>query len=276
MINIFEFMDFREYLRSYFEDRKKTDPKFSHRWLAGRLDLSTSNFIMLVMQNKRNLTSSLRQRISDVFKLSRKEADYFENMVNFCQAKGSKEKDFYFSRMTTLRKNTKVDKIQERQYEYYSRWYNPVVRELIANPDFKGSITDICKVLQPSITPAQAKRSIELLLKLGLIKKNGSRYEQSSSCIATDPEVNSLAVVNFHRAMGNLAVESLDRIPKNERNVTSVTVSMTKDEFDAVRKKIDDFRLELLALTDCSRPGQRVYQVNFQLFPVSKNTYKRS
>jgi uncharacterized protein (TIGR02147 family) len=271
MVNIFEFTDFRDYLKAYFEDRKKADPKFSHRWLAGRLDLSTSNFIMLVMQGKRNISPLLRSRISEVFKHSRKEAEYFENMVNFIQAKTGKEKDLYFSRMTALRKNVKVDKINEWQYEYYSNWYNPVIRELVTSPGFNGNPASLCRLLQPSITPKQAKRSIDLLLKLKMIKKAGSRYEQTSSIISTDPEVNSLAIVNFHRAMGTLAVEALDRVPKMERNITSCTMHITKELFDVMRNRIEDFRKEMLALADSTKDGERVYQMNFQFFPVSKN-----
>ena len=275
MVNIFEFTDFREYLRTYFANRKRIDPKFSHRWLASRLDLSTSNFIMLVMQGKRNLSPPVRSRMSEVFKHSRKEADYFENMVNFIQAKSGKEKDLYFSRMTALRKSVKVDRIKEWQYEYYSNWYNPVIRELVASQGFDGNPANLCKLLQPSITPKQAKRSIDLLVKLGMIRKAGSRYEQTNSVISTDPEVNSLAIVNFHRSMGTLAVEALDRKKKDERNITSVTININADTYDAVRKKIDDFRQELLALADSIPQGERVYQVNFQLFPVSKNTNTR-
>jgi uncharacterized protein (TIGR02147 family) len=275
MVNIFEFTDFREYLKAYFKDRKKADPKFSHRWLAGRLDLATSNFVMLVMQGKRTLSPLLRSRISDVFKHARKEAEYFENMVNFIQAKSGKEKDLYFGRMTALRKNVKVDKIKEWQYEYYSNWYNPVVRELVTSTGFDNSPESICKLLQPSITPKQAKRSIDILLKLGMIKKTGTRYEQTASLITTDSEVSSLAVVNFHHAMGNLAVESLERIPKTERNITSCTIQVTTEVFDIMRKKIDDFRQELLALTDSVKEGERIYQLNFQLFPVSKKLNTR-
>ncbi len=275
MVTIFEFTDFREYLKAYFVDRKNTDSKFSHRWLAGRLDLSTSNFIMLVMQGKRNLSPLVRSKISEVFKHSRKEAEYFENMVNFIQAKTGKEKDLHFSRMTALRKNVKVDKIKEWQYEYYSNWYNPAIRELVADPDVDADPENICKLLQPSITPKQAKRSIDLLCKLGMIKKTGSRYVQTAHLIATDPEVNSLAVVNFHRAMGNLAVESLERIPKAERNITAATIYVAADAFDEVRKKIDDFRQELLALADSVKRGDRVYQLNLQLFPLSKKRHPR-
>ena len=270
MVNIFKYTDYRKYLKAYFADRKKKDSRFSHRWLAQKLELATSNFIMLVMQGKRNLNRSLCFKISEVFKHSPKEASYFDNMVNFIQAKTNKEKDLYFSRMMALRKNIKIDKIEERQYEYYTNWYHPVIRELITSPDFNGDVKVLSKKLLPGISPTQVKKSIDILLKLGFIKKRGKRYIQSSPFITTGPEVNSLAVVNFHRIMGKLAVEALDRIPKQQRNITASTIYITQSTFDTIRKKIEAFRKELLTLADSDQKAERVYQLNFQLFPVSK------
>ena len=270
MVNVFDFTDYRNYLKAYFEERKKNDRKFSHRWLARQLDLSTSNLLWLVMKGKRNLSAALCHKIAAVFKLSRNETEYFENMVDFIQAKTNSEKDLYFSRMAGLRKKLKVDRIEERQYEYYSKWYNPVVRELVTSPEFNGEPNTLCKMLLPPITPSQAKRSIELLLRLGMIKKQNRRFIQTSPLISTGPEVDSLSVVNFHRATGNLAVEALDRVPKNERNITSSTIAITKAMYPSMVKKIEGFRQELLALADTANQGERVYQCNFQLFPVSK------
>jgi uncharacterized protein (TIGR02147 family) len=272
MVNIFDFTDYRAYLKAYFEARKKSDPKFSHRWLARRLDLSTSNLLWLVMQGKRNLTGTLCHKITEVFRLSRREAEYFENTVGFMQAKTNKEKDRYFSRMAIMRKKLKVDRIEERQYEYYTNWYHPVVRELVAGPLFNGDYEALSRMLQPSITPSQAKRSVELLLKLGMIKRQGGRYVQTSPLVTTGPEVNSLAVVNFHRAMGGLAVEALDRFPKNERNITSSTIFINAELYETIRKRIEDLRNELLSLAGSVEQGERVYQANFQLFPVSRTT----
>jgi uncharacterized protein (TIGR02147 family) len=270
MVNIFGFTDYREYLKAYFVDRKKYDYAFSHRWLARRLDLATSNFILLVMQGKRNLTQYLCHRIADVFKLSRAESDYFECMVNFSQAKSSSEKNLHFGRMATARKDSSVNKIEEHQYEYYSNWYNPVIRELVTSREFDGNPKTLARMLVPPITAAKAKRSIELLLKLGMIRPDGNRYVQTASLIATDREVNSLAVLNFHRSMGTLALESFDRIAKNERNITASTIYINEDQFDVIRVKIDALRKEILSLAE-NAAGERVYQINFQLFPLTKS-----
>jgi uncharacterized protein (TIGR02147 family) len=268
MPNIFEFTDYRKYLKAYFDERKASDPKFSHRFLARRLDLSTSNFIMLVMQGKRNLNPHLCFKFSELIGHKPKEASYFENMVQFGNAKSGKEKDTYFNRMMVLRKNLKVARIEESQYEYYSNWYNPIVRELVTQPEFAGDIEELCKSVVPSITLAQARKSIELLLKLGLIREKGEGYEQAAELVATDPEVTSVAVRKFHREMGRLGVEALDRIPKGERNITSCTLALTEEQFEILKRRIEEMRNEAISLAE--EGGQRVYQLNLQLFPVSK------
>ncbi len=275
MVNIFEYTDYRAYLKAYFEDRKLHDTRFSHRWLAQRLELSTSNFILLVMQGKRNLSGSLRLKLSEVFRHSPREADYFENMVNFAQARTAREEERHFSRMMALRGNAKVDTIEEARYEYYCNWYNPVIRELVTSPDFHGDVSKLAASLLPPITTARAKRSVELLVKLGFIRKEGERYVQTSKLVGTEPEVASVTVRNFHRAMGKLGVEALDRIPSRERSITSSTVYLSADAFETIRAKILELRKTLLALSDSEPSGERVYQVNFQAFPVTRNPKKK-
>lgn len=269
MKKLYEYIHYREYLKDYFEDRKKRDAKFSHRFLARHLGLAAPNFMMLVMQGKRNITRSLACRISEVLKHGDKEADYFENMVGFEQAKTNKEKDRFFSRMLILRRYCDIKKIEEPQYEYYSKWYNVPVRELVTYPDFKGNYKWLAKSLLPAISEPQARHAVALLLKLGLVKKKNKAYERSSRVIATDDEVNSLAIVNFHRKMAEIAGGALDAVPKNERDITSCTVNISEQSVQEIKKVLSEARKKVLSIAEGDASADRVYQLNFQLFPVS-------
>jgi len=271
-INVFQYTDYRAYLRACFDERKKNDRAFSHRFLCRRLGLAAPNFIMLVMQGKRNITRSLAFRISEEFKHRVKEAEYFESMVGFAQAKTTDEKDRCFTRMISLRKTTSVDKIDESQYEYYSNWYNLVVRELVTCPEFKGDYGWLAKNVRPPITPGQAKRSAKLLLKLGLIRKKGSGFVHSSAMISTGPDVTSLAVANFHKTMAERAAAAMNIVRKEERDMTACTVYISRTGFEEIKKTIAECRKKVLAITEADSPVDRVYQVNFQVFPVSRTT----
>jgi uncharacterized protein (TIGR02147 family) len=160
MISIFRYTDYRRYLADYFADRKKRDAKFSHRYLCRRLGLTAPNFIMMVMQGKRNLTRALAFSLSKELGHGEKETEYFEALVGFMQARTIREKDACFSRMAAMRRGRDVDKIEESQYEYYSNWYNLVVRELVTYPDFKGDFNWLARKVRPphNAFPGQALR----------------------------------------------------------------------------------------------------------------------
>lgn len=267
--NIFDYSDFRNYLKDVFKEQKKLNASFSHRYAAARLGLSTSNFLWLVMQGKRNLNPALCFKLSELFKHTPKESDYFENLVSLTQAKSHREKDRYFSRMMSMRKNSSAGKIDERLYSYLSNWYNAVVRELVTHKGFKKDFAALARRLRPRITESQARKSFELLLQLGLIKEKNGRFVQTDPILSTGPEVSSVAATNFHRTMGQLAIESLDSLSKDERNITACMVGLSKESYKQAVEAIADCRSRLLALAEAENDPTRVFAVNFQCFPVS-------
>lgn len=267
--NIFEYTDFRKYLKDVFKEQKDLNHSFSHRFAAEKLGLSTSNFLWLVMQGKRNLNPSLCIKLSELFKHSPKESDYFENMVNFAQAKSHQEKDRHFSRMISMRKNSSAGKIDEQLYVYLSNWYNAVVRELVTQKGFKKDYANLAKRVRPRITESQARKSFELLLELGLIKEKGGRFVQSAPIISTGPEVSSVAAIKFHKTLGNLAMESLDSHGKDQRNITASLVGLSKDSYKKAVDAIAECRSRILAIAEAEQSPSQVFAVNFQCFPVS-------
>jgi uncharacterized protein (TIGR02147 family) len=274
MIDVYEYADFRDYLKDYLADAKKRSPAFSHRFLAQKLGLSTPNLILLVMQGKRNLTPTIRYRLSEVLKHTKKEAQYFEHLVSFSQAKTHDERNMHYASMLELKRNIKTAPLEKQQYEYYSNWYNPVIRELVIGPDFSGDLKSLAKKVSPPITREQARRSIELLLDLGLIKKKGKSYVQTDPLVSTGPVADSVAVANFHRKTALLAAESFDRHTRQERTITSCTITLSEEHFQMLKREIADLRKKALELAEEPLPPNRVYQMNMQLFPVSKNIKK--
>jgi len=124
-------------------------------------------------------------------KLRKKEADYFESMVYFNEAKTLEEKRIYFERMMSLRK---LDASSSNPANSNSI---PMVlqrhTELIGIIRFKGDFSALARLLNPSIRPDQAEKAIRVLEDLKFIAKDGAgiyRLMQISSppgpkCILT-------------------------------------------------------------------------------------------
>ncbi len=269
MINIFEYADYRQYLRDLFDEKKRRSPAFSHRVLARQLGLSTSNYIMLIMQGKRNLNTDLRYKISTVFKHGTREAEYFEHLVNFGHAKTDSEKSYHFAHMLSMRKSLKLEVLRDSHYEYLSTWYNPVIRELVTDPEWNGDFQVLAKAVRPQITAAQAKKSVKLLLKCGLISLENGKYVQSSPVVSTEKGIVSMAITGFHREMSKRAFEILDSTDRENRSITGCTLHISRASFEAIREELAQCRSKILAIAQADDEADRVFHLNLQLFPVS-------
>ncbi len=269
MINVFDFSNHRVYLKEALAEKKSADSSFTHRYLCSKLGLRTSNFILLVIQGKRDLSSELAQRLAVIFGLQELESEYFLWMVLFAQSKTNLEKENYWKQMLTCRSRSQTAKILESQYEYYSHWYNPVIRELVAVSGIEWDARTLSTALKPKVPAVQVRHSIELLEKLGMIRREGNGWVKSSPDVSTSPEVHSVAVFQYHRELIQLANESLERDSGHERNFTSLTLEMNAQEYQLIVDMLTRFRKDSLGICGSTGPVDRVYQLNLHLFPVT-------
>lgn len=150
------------------------------------------------MEGKANLSKKSVFALAKTIGLKGKAFHYFENLVEFNQAKNPIHKSHFLSVLATYTKGKKARRIHENEYEFYSKWYHNTIRELVTIVVFKEDYNYLGRLVVPAITEYQAKKSVELLLGLGLIEKKGNLYKQTDKSITTGEEVVSTAVTNFH------------------------------------------------------------------------------
>ncbi len=267
---IFDYLDYRAFLRDMFQYRKEMKKAFSYRYFARRSGFSSPNFLKLVTDGARNLTNESIAKIAKGFRLNKKERDFFENLVFMNQAKSHEERNHYYRKMMAVKGFSDIRKLEKEAYEYFSKWYYPVIREVISFEHIAGSPEEIAGLLLPPITPKEAENALNLLEKLGLIRNNGGGWEKTSRALTTGPEVRSLAVANFHREMIRLGAESIERFGPQERDVTSVTVSVNRERMAELKEKTAAFRKEILEMACNDEDADQAVQVNIQAFPLTR------
>jgi uncharacterized protein (TIGR02147 family) len=267
---IFEFMDYREFLQYLFEEKKKIHDFYSYRLFSRKAGFKSPNFLKLVIDNERNLTKESVFKFAKAFDLNKKETDYFENLVFLNQSKTLEDKNRYLTRLMKHRVKKDVHTLESSQYEYYSNWYLPIVHEMITAHDFHDDFKKLGSMIIPAVTAQDVEKSIALLLKLDLVEKDiDGRYTKTYASLTTGPQVRSVAVANYHKAMIQLASESIERFPSEKRDITSVTLSVSEETCDIIKHKLQALRKELLALAESESAPRKVIQVNLQLFPLS-------
>ena len=273
---IYDYMDYRVFLNDMFRFRKNKDKYFSYRYFSNKAGFSSPNFLQLVIEGKRNLTNTSLAKIAKGFGLKKQEREFFENLVIMNQAKDHEEKNHYLKKMMSIRAYTKVRIIDKKGYEYFSKWYNPAIREIVLFGERNFTSEQIASTLSPKITPKEAERALNLLLELGLIEKDkDGLWQQSDLALSTDPEVMSIAVANFHREMLKLAAESLERYPANERDITGLTLRVNSGSMAEIKKRIARFRKELLEFAFDEQDSDQVIQISLQAFPLTKKDKRK-
>jgi uncharacterized protein (TIGR02147 family) len=272
MVDIFQYTDYRKFLLDFYEAEKTRNPHFSHRYVAQKVGFTSSGFFSKIIQGKTNISNELALQFVDFLKLKKVEAEYFTLLVFFNQAKSHAEKKRWFEKIVAFSKS-KVKVVEVSQYEFFDKWYYVALRELFSFYKFKGDYDELAKTIDPPISPAQAKKGVLLLEKLNLIKKDDNGYYvQTDTLLSTGYDVRSVAINNFQLATLDLAKESIDRFPKEQRDISTLTLSFSNELYSTIHEKLKAFRREVLELVkNDPKAADKVYQVNFQIFPLSRN-----
>jgi uncharacterized protein (TIGR02147 family) len=70
--------------------------------------------------------------------------------------------------------------------------------------------------------------------------------------------------------MNELAIKSYDTSAIYERLCTSTTLSISEETFKLIMLRAREFRREIMELAQIDKEPDRVYQMNINLFPVSR------
>ncbi|MFP4421629.1 MAG: TIGR02147 family protein [Desulfococcaceae bacterium] len=269
--NIFDYLDYRAFLKDVFAFRKRQAAKFSYRFLSRRAGFKSPNFLKLVAEGQRNLGLESIAKVAKGLDLKRTEEEYFECLVRMNQARSHDEKNRFYRKMMSVKGVGTVRKLENAAFEYFSRWYIPVVRELLLFGDRKSTPEDVAPLLSPSITPAEARHAVSILLSLELIQKSPEdRWEPVETNLTTGPEIQSLVIANYHREMIRLASESMERFPSEERDITALVLSVRPDRMGEIKQKTAEFRKALLEIATETEDPDQVVQVNIQVFPLTR------
>ncbi len=269
-VHVFNYLDYRAYLRDFYQQQKEEGRSFSFRAFAQRAGIRSFNFLQLVMKGQRDLSAEMATHFARGCGLKEHEADYFCELVAFGQAKTSEERNRAYERLGRFRQFRAAHKLEPAQSAYHGTWYIPAIRELAALPDFCDDPKWIASALRPSISPAQAREAVETLCELGLLVRDPSgKLRQSEALLTTGPGPLGHHAVNYLRVMMEQAARALDDVPRDERDISALTLCVSERSFEQIKERIDSFRQELLQLAEIDRPRDRVIQIGFQLFPLS-------
>jgi uncharacterized protein (TIGR02147 family) len=269
--NIFNYLDYRQYFFDMIVYSNRELPEFSFRAVAKCLGSRSKVFLRKIMDKKIDVTMSNVRALAKYFKLTEKEKEYFQSIVAFEQASKLKEKDRFLQKLLELRQYPAITTIGEDQYNYFSSWYMPVVRELVTSPCYNDDPQWIADRIIPAVSLEEINNALKLLVSLKLISRDGKKgkWKLTNRVISSTPEVLSRAAIKYHADAIDLGRDAIGRFESNKRDIRSVTLKLSKTGFIAMKKRLEGFWRELLAASDTQPDADQVFTINMQLFPAS-------
>ena len=105
MADIYNYYDYREFLRDFIPEEKKKNKSLSQRKIHQQLGISpSSGFIANVLSGKQHFTMAQAVKLAEILNLASDHTLYFKSMLSFARAKSIEEKNRCFEAMNVMRK----------------------------------------------------------------------------------------------------------------------------------------------------------------------------
>lgn len=275
---VYEYENYRRFLRDYFKEQKALRATFSHRNFARRAGFSSSSFCAHVIEGKRNLTEKSVKKMIRGLRLSGRAAAFFESLVFYNQAKTIEDRENRFREMERLRKASEFYKINQDQFAYYDEWYYPVIRELVVHSDWGGDYDRLALLVRPAVSPEKARKAVHTLLDIGLLVENSDGTFSQKHQSVTAGGVPSAVTRKVRKEYLLRALEATEELSVDRRHISGLTVAMSEEQYRKTMQMIDELRIKILREAEAEDESlvDGVYQVNFQAFPLTKKSIRRA
>jgi uncharacterized protein (TIGR02147 family) len=269
-----DYLNYREYLRNYYELKKNEGVGFSYTVFANQAGFKSRNFLRDVINGNKNLSSESVFKVQNVLKLGKKDFKYFNALVQYNQASDEEEKSHCFDVVMSMAGNHEVWRVRREQFEFYSRCFHNSLREFLRFHIGPVSAEGLSNILRADVSPKEVKHSLELMCDLGLLRQEGDSYTPVNEAITTGDEVLSQAIMDFHKENLRLAGRSLIDVDAKERDVSCLVLGVSDQSFAKIKEKMQAFRKEIAALSDAEASPDRVIHVAMQAFPTTYSVDK--
>lgn len=273
MMPVFNYTDYHLFLKDLYEERKAATG-LSWRGFDRLVGFKSASYLKLVCEGKTKLSVVGAQRVAKAFEFNKIQADYFCAMVVYCNTPVEKKRIAALQQMQSIIEDNKIRVVGNDDYNYYSSWWNPVLRELA--PRLPSALPIIVAgMFYENVTPEDVQRSLDFMVRAGFLKK-GKRhtYSQLDRGIQGSSEMIPKAIRNMHKQMAEFAVKAIENFPKTDRNFSGLTIAASKSTYNQIVKELNACRKKVADIVSAADEGDRIFRLNMQLFPVTKEIGK--
>jgi uncharacterized protein (TIGR02147 family) len=275
MPTVFDVMDYRDLLHSYYEERKSQMPLYSYRMLGSKLGLDASQ-LFRILQKEQHLPSRCVPMAKDMLCLTGRPAEYFDLLIAASRSRSQQKKQELLDKAFALR-DVRRHELSEKELQFLGQWWIATVRALLEVTRGNADPALIARSIIPPITEDQAREAIELLKDLGMVTRLPSeKLALAETHLTVSGPAKAQAVRQFQKQVMQLGANSLDTIPVEQRDISTLTMAVDEECLQELKEMAREFRRQVQKrVEECAGPD-RIMHLNMALFPVAQKQEART
>lgn len=256
---------YKEILLDELKRRHQKNSKYSLRTLASDLEIS-SGFLSQIISGKRYPSEEKAYEISRLLGISQENQQQFINSIRCEKVHNPKVRRAIRLEMRHVLSDNSFRQIEKPQISVFSHWFCPAILEILTMPNADTTCDGVARRL--GLSHIETSVALERLVQVGLVTERGGVFSKIHGNITT-PFISSLALRRHHESVLMKAKESLQQLPFEERDASSVTMCIDPKKIPEARQRIQNFRRELMEFLE---EGNRshLYMMHINLFRADK------
>ncbi|XGC80712.1 TIGR02147 family protein [Bdellovibrio bacteriovorus] len=243
-----------EFLLTEYQRRRNQAPNLTNAQFAKMLGIPSSRLSDYI-NGRRIMTTTMGKQVIKGLGLPDVDFEHLKNLIEFDKKK-----------IKTLAPETQL---KEDEFAVVCDWYHFAILALVPLKNFQPSAQWIADRINIPVEVAHA--AIERLVRLGLLSVEDGKFIVTHKQLETTHNIPSESLRRSHKQSLVQVIDNLDRVPVEMRDVTSITFPMNRKKIPEAKRLIKNFRRKMATLMT-QGPKTDVYNLNVQLFPVTKVT----
>jgi uncharacterized protein (TIGR02147 family) len=265
-MTIFEYRDYRRFIRDNIETQRNINPKHSLIYYSKRIK-SSDTYLKLVVSGKRSLSTDNAILLAKAFNLTPAEKSYFINLLHENESKNTSAKAYFRARLVesaqldiSYSKNRKMTAVFEDRllWEIFS---------LIGIDGFEYSIKYIKSKLCLSATDTEIRSAVQKLMALGAIQQDHSGKIHAENIVIPHKYNPSKA---YSTALIR-AVKHVNTGMTESSYFDSFCLILNDEQYQQIRETIEETKSKIAKIARSKKSSKTlIAYLNLNLFSASK------
>ncbi len=277
--SVTDYMDYRLFLADFYRYKKDSTKHllrpYNYAIFSAAADIKSPNYLKMIIEGKRNLSEDMIGKFAKACSLNKSQTDEFKLLILFNQSEDPADRNYALKKLSEYRVDQKLKhgEFDRKVFDKVPNWIGWIIYALADQQGVSFDVAQLKNALRGKASETEINHALNQLLSSGeLIKDPQTGIMTKGQPKEVAEEIPPALIRKLQMQLMYLGLESLYQDEPNEREFGSLTLSLTEVEFNDIKFKLRQLRKALHkenSIARMSNKGERVYQLNLQLFPVS-------